>query len=149
MVKSSGIYVHDCSMVSPLALIFFGKQVSWGHADLHVGQAEVIHVDNFIKFNCASGTGDLFQDLRRALDMYLDHKVWKFLRAHLVFAIVLTTHRLAYLCCQCFAGLDMKLAPNVEVTRSEREGILEPFLNMKVVRVTQMPRTLLTFRLMK
>ena len=23
---------------------------------------------------------------------------------------VLTTHRLAYLCCQCFASLDMKLA---------------------------------------
>ena len=25
--------------------------------------------------------------------------------------VVLTTHRLAYLCCQCFASLDMKLAP--------------------------------------
>ena len=28
---------------------------------------------------------------------------------------VLTTHRLAYLCYQCFASLDMKLAPDVEV----------------------------------
>jgi hypothetical protein len=29
IMKSSSVYVHDCSMVSPLALIFFGKQVAF------------------------------------------------------------------------------------------------------------------------
>ena len=67
-MKSTAVNVYDCSMVSPLALIFFGKQVSWGHADLGTGNrsetgnglgGEVIQVDNFVKFNCTSGTGDL------------------------------------------------------------------------------------------
>ena len=34
--------------------------------------------------------------------------------------IVLTTHRLAYLCCQCDASIDMKLAPVLVVARNER-----------------------------
>ena len=34
--------------------------------------------------------------------------------------IVLTTHRLAYLCCQCDASLDMKLALGLVVARNER-----------------------------
>ena len=34
--------------------------------------------------------------------------------------VVLTTHRLAYLCCQCDASLDMKLALGLEVARNER-----------------------------
>ena len=33
---------------------------------------------------------------------------------------VLTTHRLAYLCCQCNASLDMKLALSLVVARSEQ-----------------------------
>jgi hypothetical protein len=45
-------------MVSPLALIFFGKQVSWGHGDTKLG-GELINVDSLVKFNCATGTGDL------------------------------------------------------------------------------------------
>ena len=32
---------------------------------------------------------------------------------------VLTTHRLAYLCCQCDASLDMKLALGLLVARNE------------------------------
>ena len=61
-MKSSSVYVHDCSMVSPLALIFFGKQVSWGHADADIG-GEVIHVDNFVRFNCAEGTAELVRSV--------------------------------------------------------------------------------------
>ena len=33
---------------------------------------------------------------------------------------VLTTHRLAYLCCQCDASLDMELALVLVVARNER-----------------------------
>ena len=36
------------------------------------------------------------------------------------FEIVLTTHRLAYLCCQCDASLDMKLALGLVVARNEQ-----------------------------
>ena len=57
ILRSSSVFVHDCSMVSPLALIFFGRQVSWGHAD--GGRGEVIQVDDFVKFHCAEGTADL------------------------------------------------------------------------------------------
>ena len=37
-----------------------------------------------------------------------------------MFIIVLTTHSLAYLCCQCDASLDMKLALGLVVARSKR-----------------------------
>ena len=35
-------------------------------------------------------------------------------------SIMLTTHRMAYLSCQCIASLDMKLALSLEVARNER-----------------------------
>ena len=41
------------------------------------------------------------------------------------FVFVLTMQRLAYLCCQCVASLDMKLALASEVSG---EGILKPVL---------------------
>ena len=37
----------------------------------------------------------------------------------LILNIVLTTHRLAYLCCQCCASLDMKIALSLVVARNE------------------------------
>ena len=36
---------------------------------------------------------------------------------------VLTTHGLAYLCCQCFASLDLKLAPKWKQQGVSGEGI--------------------------
>ena len=47
--------------------------------------------------------------------------------------IVLTTHRLAYPRCQCFASLDMKLAPKWKQQGMSGEGILEPVLNMNCI----------------
>ena len=42
------------------------------------------------------------------------------LNAFTFYLLVLTTHRLAYLCCQCDASLEMKLALGSVVARNER-----------------------------
>lgn len=70
-MKSSSTFIYDCSEVSPMSLIFFGRELRVGRdADL-----ETIAVDGFVKFNCGAETSVVFKDLRRALDEVLDHKV--------------------------------------------------------------------------
>ena len=54
---------------------------------------------------------------------------------------VLTTHRLAYLCCQCEASLGMKLA-SWQLLGVSGEGILCPVLSTNVERATQIPHLL-------
>ena len=56
-----------------------------------------------------------------------------------------TTHRLAYLCRQCVASLDVKLALGKDKQGVRGEGILYPVLNMNAMRVTQIPKMVKTF----
>jgi ATP-dependent RNA helicase DHX36 len=75
-MKSSATYVHDCSEVSPLSLIFFGERLSAGEERTPDGvYLETIAVDDFVKFNCARHTSRIFKDLRKALDDLLECKV--------------------------------------------------------------------------
>ena len=46
MVKSSAVFIHDCSMIPPYPLLFFGGDISMLEDE---GQ-EVIAVDQWIKF---------------------------------------------------------------------------------------------------
>ena len=62
---------------------------------------------------------------------------------------VLTTHRLAYLCWQCDASLEMKLALGSVVKEWAVKVSLIQSSNMKVVRVAQIPKAFTKLKLMK
>ena len=75
-MKSTSVYVYDCSVVSPMSLIFFGQELRVGEQQLSDGQViETIDVDRFVKFNCAAKTSVVFKELRRYLDELLAYKV--------------------------------------------------------------------------
>lgn len=78
-MKSTSTYVYDCSQVSPMSLIFFGKELNVGHEvidrDEERIKIETISVDPFVKFNCRASTSLVFKDLRRELDKVLEYKV--------------------------------------------------------------------------
>ena len=75
-MKSSSTYIYDASMVSPLALIFFGKSVQRGIEHFSDDTSvETLNVDEFVKFNCDRGTTDLIKDLRGELNKILEDKV--------------------------------------------------------------------------
>ena len=55
MVKSSAVFIHDCSMIPPYPLLFFGGDISVLEED---GQ-EVIAVDHWIKFQAPKKIAEL------------------------------------------------------------------------------------------
>lgn len=70
-LKTSGVFVHDCSMVSPYPLLFFG-----GHINIQKdGDQDCITVDNWIIFQASPNTAKLVKDLRKELDRLLDEKI--------------------------------------------------------------------------
>jgi len=78
IVKSeSSTLIHDSSMVSPFALLFFGKYVLWNAEVDEEDRAKgsgVISADSFVNFNSHLETATLVQKLRRALDVFLKNK---------------------------------------------------------------------------
>jgi len=75
-IVSTKPYLWDASMVSPLALLFFGETVKIGQELLSTGQnVETVSVDDFVKFNCEKRTSKLVQRLRIQLDKLLRKKV--------------------------------------------------------------------------
>ena len=55
MVKSSSVFIHDCSMIPPYPLLFFGGDISVKEDE---GQ-EIIAVDNWIKFQAPKKIAEL------------------------------------------------------------------------------------------
>ena len=55
MVKSSAVFIHDCSMIPPYPLLFFGGDISMLEDE---GQ-EVIAVDHWIKFQAPKKIAEL------------------------------------------------------------------------------------------
>ena len=70
-LKTSKVYVHDCTMVSPYPLLFFGGQINVTKED----KQELVTVDEWIKFKAAASTAQLVRDLRRLLDKVLKQKI--------------------------------------------------------------------------
>ncbi|XP_033112396.1 ATP-dependent DNA/RNA helicase DHX36-like [Anneissia japonica] len=71
-LKSSGVYLHDTTMVEPYPLLFFG-------GDLHVGVdedgQEIISVDDQVTFRSQERIAALVKDLRKELDKLLEAKI--------------------------------------------------------------------------
>ena len=75
-LKTSGVNLMDCGMVSPLALIFFGKHMKLGIKKRKGGPTiKTIKVDNFISFDCDHFTATMIERLRKDLDRILESKI--------------------------------------------------------------------------
>ena len=72
-VKTSSIFLHDCSEISPLALMVFGGQFERNRRQ-H-GDTEQVDVGKGIEFTCDICTADLLHSLRRHFDDLLRRRV--------------------------------------------------------------------------
>ncbi|PVD36953.1 hypothetical protein C0Q70_03946 [Pomacea canaliculata] len=71
ILKTTKVFVHDCTMLSPYPLLFFG-----GHIKIvQDGQHECISVDDWIVFKASRSTAQLVKDLRQQLDRLLEDKI--------------------------------------------------------------------------
>ncbi|XP_041377673.1 ATP-dependent DNA/RNA helicase DHX36-like isoform X2 [Gigantopelta aegis] len=70
-LKTAKIYVHDCTMVSPYPLLFFGGEITIGKD----GDQDIVGVDDWIVFRASPNTAQLVKDLRSQLDRLLEVKV--------------------------------------------------------------------------
>ena len=75
-LKTTGVNLLDCGMVSPLALIFFGKFMKLSLKTLENGShVNTITVDDFVKFDCEQPTAQMVRKLRQYLDRLIAHKI--------------------------------------------------------------------------
>lgn len=89
--RSTAIYLHDTTFVSPWALLFANSsRLSESHDN-----KSVITVTNSLKFNCESRTAGIIQKLREKLDALLEHKIthpgtvdWKGEEGKIITAII-------------------------------------------------------------
>uniref|UniRef100_T1IZC6 RNA helicase n=1 Tax=Strigamia maritima TaxID=126957 RepID=T1IZC6_STRMM len=70
-MKSTCVYIHDSSMVSPYPLLLFGGKLRCGAIDRKYG----VTIDGWIKFWCPEERADLIMRLRNELDKLLEHKI--------------------------------------------------------------------------
>ncbi len=68
-MKTTKVYIRDCTPVQPQALLLFGGKLEVYHA------AGVITIDNWLEFLASPKTAVLVKHLRRALDDLLRAKV--------------------------------------------------------------------------
>jgi len=74
--KSSQTYLFDATVVSPLSLLFFGREVRPGNETLRNGtRLETVSADEFITFNCDLRTAELVSRSRDALDSVIDEMI--------------------------------------------------------------------------
>lgn len=69
IVKTSKLYVRDCTPVSPIALVLFG-----GHIQVH-HQAQVITVDEWLAFRASAKKAALIKHLRLQMEKTLLQKI--------------------------------------------------------------------------
>ena len=75
-LKTNGVNLIDCGMVSPLSLIFFGKHMKLGIKTLQNGSIiNTITVDNFVSFDCDHFTATMTQRLRNNLEQIIESKI--------------------------------------------------------------------------
>jgi len=70
-LKTTKVYVHDSTMVSPYPLLFFGGNIKI----LQEQGQEVVSVDDWVIFKASASTAQLVKDLRQQLDKVLTKKI--------------------------------------------------------------------------
>jgi ATP-dependent RNA helicase DHX36 len=79
-LKSNGINLLDCGMVSPLALIFFGKYMKLSQKQMKYSpdigsHINTIIIDDFVTFDCDDVTANMIRKLRLHLDNLIEGKI--------------------------------------------------------------------------
>ncbi|XP_063772172.1 ATP-dependent DNA/RNA helicase DHX36 isoform X1 [Pseudophryne corroboree] len=70
-MKTSSIYLYDCTEVSPYSLLFFGGDISIQKDK----EQDTIAVDEWIVFQSPERIAHLVKDLKAELDVLLQHKI--------------------------------------------------------------------------
>ncbi|KAK3104587.1 hypothetical protein FSP39_005663 [Pinctada imbricata] len=76
VMKTNGVNLFDCTMVSPYPLLFFGGEIK--SSMMKVNDHEERHmvtVDDWISFYASPTIGQLVKDLRKQLDRLLEDKI--------------------------------------------------------------------------
>lgn len=68
-VRTSRTFLRDCTVVSPMALLLFGGELSVVH------EGGYVLIDDWIRIRASAPTAVLVKKLRAALDDLLDAKV--------------------------------------------------------------------------
>jgi len=71
MMKTAQLYIHDSSVVTPFALLFFGGNITFKQEE----GMDTICVDTFIKFHSPKSIATLVKKLRNELDLLLSKKI--------------------------------------------------------------------------
>lgn len=74
-MKSGKVNLYDSSMVSPLSLVFFGKNLNHGVDIINGLEIDLIAVDRMIKFHCDKRTYLIVKKLKEGLNQFLAYKV--------------------------------------------------------------------------
>ncbi|XP_075058122.1 ATP-dependent DNA/RNA helicase DHX36 [Mixophyes fleayi] len=72
-MKTSSIYLYDCTEVSPYSLLFFGGDISIQKDK----EQDTVAVDEWIVFQSPARIAHLVKDLKTELDALLQHKIEK------------------------------------------------------------------------
>uniref|UniRef100_A0A3Q3D4I7 ATP-dependent DNA/RNA helicase DHX36 n=1 Tax=Hippocampus comes TaxID=109280 RepID=A0A3Q3D4I7_HIPCM len=72
-MRTSSIFLYDCTEVSPFSLLFFGGDITIQKDD----DQETIAVDQWIVFRSPARTAHLVKNLKRELDSLLEDKIRK------------------------------------------------------------------------
>ncbi|XP_019627907.1 PREDICTED: ATP-dependent RNA helicase DHX36-like [Branchiostoma belcheri] len=70
-MKTTQVFLYDCTMISPYPLLFFGGDITIQKD----GNQETVAVDNWIIFRAATRTAKLVKGLRHELDTVLQQKI--------------------------------------------------------------------------
>ncbi|XP_077991245.1 ATP-dependent DNA/RNA helicase DHX36-like [Glandiceps talaboti] len=70
-IKSSGVFLHDSSVMQPYPLLFFGGDISIGTDH----EQDVVKVDDWIIFQSPPRIAGLVKKLKQELDELLEHKI--------------------------------------------------------------------------
>ncbi|XP_072015621.1 LOW QUALITY PROTEIN: ATP-dependent DNA/RNA helicase DHX36-like [Amphiura filiformis] len=70
-LKSTGIFLHDTSIVEPYPLLFFGGKLQSCDED----GMNVITMDGLVKFHAPARIAQLVQELRHQMEQLLEHKI--------------------------------------------------------------------------
>lgn len=68
-VKTSRVFIRDCTMVPPYAMLLFGGQLEVQHT------RNKIVMDGWMYFDAPARVAVLIQELRRELDLLLGRKI--------------------------------------------------------------------------
>ncbi len=75
-IRTSSIFIHDTSFISPYALLFFGKTQSSTEQSLNPTD-KIISVDNWIKINIDHNTNELIYELKEKFNYLVEKKALK------------------------------------------------------------------------